>query len=137
MYGISLFFSEEWKINNGVRQGGVLSGLLFNVYINSLIEKISSLKQGCKIGIHSSNIIAYADDIVLLAPSKKALQMLLEEAVKESHDMDLEFNSNKSKYMVFRYQASKKSCNCSLEIGNSVLEQVNSFKYLGFILTYN
>ena len=38
-------FSEEWKINNGVRQGGVLSGLLFNIYINSLIEKISSLKQ--------------------------------------------------------------------------------------------
>ena len=34
-------YSEKWKIRNGVRQGGVLSGLFFNIYIDSLINKIS------------------------------------------------------------------------------------------------
>ena len=34
-------YSNEFRICNGVRQGGVLSGLLFNVYIDSLIKKNS------------------------------------------------------------------------------------------------
>ena len=61
-------YSKEWRICNGVRQGGVLSGLLFCIYINSMLNKESKLKIGCKLGLHASNIIAYADDIVLLAP---------------------------------------------------------------------
>ena len=42
--------SNEWKINNGVRQGGVLSGLLFNIYVDSLIDRISKLNIGCTCG---------------------------------------------------------------------------------------
>ena len=41
-----MFFSEEWKITNGVRQGGVMSGLLFGIYIDAVIEKVSSMKIG-------------------------------------------------------------------------------------------
>ena len=128
-------FSSEWKINRGVRQGGVLSGLLFNIYINSLICNISLMKQGCKLGIHNANCIAYADDIVLLAPSVIGLQELLNKAVEEASLLDLEFNSSKSKYMVFRHKKITFSTNCSLRIRNNTLEQVVSFKYLGFILS--
>ena len=76
--------SDEWKVNNGVRQGGVLSGLLFNLYINNLIDKISIMRYDCRLGIQSANIIVYADDIVLLAPSLTALQILLNEASGEA-----------------------------------------------------
>ena len=79
-------YSGSWKICNGVRQGGILSGLLFCLYINSLIDRISKLNIGSKLGLQSSNIIAYADDIVLLAPSASSLQCMMdivnEEALK-------------------------------------------------------
>ena len=72
--------SNEWKLSNGVRQGGVLSGILFCIYIDSLIDKISQMKVGCKLELVRSNFIAYADDIVLSAPSRDALKLLLLEA---------------------------------------------------------
>ena len=128
-------FSSKWKINRGVRQGGVLSGLLFNIYIDSLLSNISQMKQGCKLGIHDASVIAYADDIVLLAPSLGSLQELLNTAVEEASLLDLEFNWKKSKYMVFRHKRVNCRTNCSLRIGNNILEQVITFKYLGFILS--
>ena len=63
------FFSPEWNIVRGVRQGGVTSAFLFNIYINEIIEHLSHLNLGCKIGINTVNIMAYADDIILLSSS--------------------------------------------------------------------
>ena len=60
-------FSEEWKLRIGVRQGGVLSGLLFSIYIDTLIVRVSESNIDCMLGISRSNIIVYADDIVILA----------------------------------------------------------------------
>lgn len=86
-YGSTL--SEEWRISNGVRQGGVLSGLFFAIYINSLIEKVSKVNSSCMLGIARSNIIAYADDVVLMAPSAKSLQILIDVAYSQAVDLDL------------------------------------------------
>ena len=129
--------SQDWKVNCGVRQGGVLSGLLFSVYINCMIESIANMRVGCKLGLHSSNIIAYADDIVLLAPSFKGLQLLLDKASEFALDLELKFNSDKSKYMVFRRNKRKLITSCSLKICDNNLEKVENIKYLGFTLNSN
>ena len=86
------FYSNEWLICNGVRQGGVLSGLLFNIYIDEILNKISNLRIGCRLGINSSNIIAYADDIVVLAPSPSSLQVLMNIINDELLKLDLLVN---------------------------------------------
>ena len=75
-------FSEKWKITNGVRQGGVLSGLFFTLYIDKLIENVSRSQYGCKLGMMPSNIIVYADDIVIHAPSRSGLKFLTEPGKK-------------------------------------------------------
>ncbi|MEL6989899.1 MAG: reverse transcriptase family protein, partial [Bacteroidota bacterium] len=126
--------SDEWLITNGVRQGGVLSGLFFNLYINSLIVKINDCSYGCKLGIFKSNIIAYADDIVLLAPSSSGLQILINKAVEESKDIKLNFNNSKSKWMLFNSPKSKSNEVSDMIIDNEPIEKVNSFKYLGYVI---
>ena len=68
--------SRSWVISNGVRQGGVLSSLFFNLYINSILVNISRMNIGCRMGPITFNVLAYADDVVLLAPSAAGLQLL-------------------------------------------------------------
>jgi len=41
-----IFFS----LTVGVRQGGVLSPLLFNIYVDSFIQRLQSSGVGCRIG---------------------------------------------------------------------------------------
>ena len=65
------------NITNGVRQGGVLSPLLFNLYIHELSSALNSINAGCCLG-HLINHLLYADDVVLVARSAKGLQRLLD-----------------------------------------------------------
>ena len=97
-----------------------------------MVNGVSNLKEGCRIGIHSSNIIAYADDIVLLAPSKRGLQILIDKAFEKSQDLNLKFNGDKSKYMIFRYSRVKMISSPNIYVDNSKLEKVEVFKYLGY-----
>ena len=69
--------SDSLLIGNGTKQGGLLSPYLFARYIRDVISEIVNMGIGCKISGISYNILAYADDIVLLAPSWRALQMLI------------------------------------------------------------
>jgi len=63
------------QVSNG--QGGVLSPLHFSRYIRDLLHSVAGSGVGCFIGDQCANILAYADDLVLLAPSWYALQLLL------------------------------------------------------------
>ena len=89
-------FSDFFLVNNGVRQGGILSPLLFNVYINELSESLSKLPVGCCCGNTVVNHLMYADDIVLFAPSAKGLQRIINVC-----DNDIILNSSKSQVMFF------------------------------------
>ena len=57
-----------FHVSNGVRQGGVLSPMLFAVYIDSLLEMLEASGVGCYSGGCFVGAVCYADDIVLLAP---------------------------------------------------------------------
>lgn len=130
-------YSEEWKLCNGVRQGGVLSGIFFNIYINSLIENVANTRIGCKIGSRMSNIITYADDIVLLAPSYTGLQKLIDISVNGAISLNLVFNESKSKCMIFRGKLKKIEGLRPFTLNNKELEFVSSFKYLGYFIQEN
>ena len=129
--------SKSFLICNGVRQGGVLSSLFFNVYIDSVLNEISNMKYGCKLGITSANIIAYADDIVLLSPSAFGLQRLIDKACLLARDLELRFNKEKTKYMVFNSIKEKNYNTSSFELEGELIQSVTSFRYLGFNIQCN
>jgi len=56
--------SDEAHVSNGVKQGGVLSPLLFTVYIDVLLKDLADAGLGCHIGNVYCGSLGYADDIV-------------------------------------------------------------------------
>jgi hypothetical protein len=62
--------SFEFGVKNGVRQGAVSSPILFGLYVDKLILLLRTSKLGCTIGASYFGIMVYADDIVLLSPSR-------------------------------------------------------------------
>jgi hypothetical protein len=70
--------SQSFAVGNGTRQGGVLSPYLFTRYIRELLVDLQSTQSGCNVGDMFINVLAYADDIVLLAPAWRALQKLID-----------------------------------------------------------
>ena len=71
--------TPTFGVRNGVHQGGVLSPILFTVYLDELLKRLSTMDIGCHSGYHYVGSLCYADDISLLAPSSSALCILLSE----------------------------------------------------------
>ena len=131
-------YSSRWKLLNGVRQGGILSPFLFSIYINELVNEISKYKVGCKYGILYNNIIIYADDIVLLAPSLGSLQLLVNKCQMECRKLLLKFNTTKSVCMKFhKINILTSTFKPEIKLENNVLNFVDKVKYLGFLLNFN
>jgi len=90
--------SDVFHIRNGTRQGGILLPTLFSRYIRELLAEIVTLHVGCNIGRLFINVLAYADDIVILTPSWSALQKLL--IVLEEHIGNIDMVCNAKRLFV-------------------------------------
>lgn len=81
--------SYWFPIKAGVRQGGILSPVLFNMYIDVLYQRLKQLGVGCYLfGVFSSCLL-YAADILLLSHSYIALQHMLDVCCEFSVEYDM------------------------------------------------
>ena len=90
--------SDKFSVSNGVRQGRVLSPILFTVYLDDLLLELE--KKGIGIGA-----VCYADDFALLAPSPAALRLKFDTCSSFVSTHSLLFNANKTQLVRF-------SCSC-------------------------
>ena len=81
-------------------------------------------------------ITLYADDTVLFASSKEGLQKCLDGLKQYCDKWKLEVNADKTKVVIFS-KGKPPAGNHNFMIGDSNIEIVKSFKYLGVTFTYN
>ena len=124
--------TQEFNIAKGVRQGGVLSPMLFNIYVEKIFQiALEGVDTGIKINGKPINNIRYADDTAILANNLEDLQDILDRVTEVGEQFGLSINITKTKMMIISRQEFN---NINLTINGEAIERVAKFKYLGATL---
>ena len=122
-----------------MKQGGVSSPVLFCLYIDGLLLALSRSGVGCFIGSNFVGALAYADDIVLIAPTATALRKLLAICGDYASEYCISFNASKSKCLIIlpKIRRDLRHClkDCTFSINSQPIAIVESFKHLGHEIT--
>ncbi|KAL1447191.1 hypothetical protein WDU94_013942 [Cyamophila willieti] len=130
-------YAEEAKIRQGVRQGCCISTLLFNCYIQKALDETRKELEswpGIKVNGTKIDMIRYADDIALIAPSEEELKTALDTMNNIlSSNYNMKINKTKTKFMVVSRNEDEIRSKISLE--GIELKQIKEFTYLGGKIT--
>ena len=140
--------TDWFKINTGLRQGCLLSPMLFNAFIDHVIrESLADMEEhGIEIAYRmpdgrlqrlrgSERILAllYADDLVLISKSEEGMVEMVKRVEEATQRWGLTISVKKTKTLIAN---NKKACGPYQQVvlrGEGV-EQVNEFVYLGSLL---
>ena len=94
--------SECFSVSNGIKQGGILSPKLFNIFVDVLSQKLNKKTMGCSFNSTIINHLYYADGLALIAPSSNGMQKLITECESYAEGYGLKFNQMKSVLLSFK-----------------------------------
>ena len=123
--------SSSFRCTNGIKQGGVLSPVLFCIYIDELINRLTALNVGCFIGHKFVGVMTYADDVTLMAPTYQATVKMLDICQKHADEYDVLFNSSKSNVILFNARCKKYLSKPVVQMKDEVIEYTNQAVHLG------
>ena len=92
--------TDRFQVTYGLKQGCLLSPLLFNMYVNDLVHDLKSVAES--INMNDEKILLYADDLFLIAESEEGLQGLLDVVNTWCNTRGMRVNSYKSNVVHFR-----------------------------------
>ena len=123
--------TKWFPISKGARQGCILSPSLFNLYAEMIIRNaLGDNETGVKIGGQTISNLRYADDTTILAETSADLKHLLEVLESEGNRAGLRLNASKTKIM-----STDQLFSSTFSVGNNVIEIVDSFNFLGSIIS--
>ena len=125
-------YTEEFEVKKGVRQGCILSPILFNIYSEELINYALESYNGVKVNGVSYTNIRFADDTAVIAETEEELQNMMTSIVNTCDEYGMELNAKKTKTMVV---TKSKDNVCKIKVKGKDLEQVKKFRYLGTMIS--
>jgi hypothetical protein len=122
--------SSPFDVNIGVRQGCILSPLLFNIFLSDLAKSLHDIKFPA---VGNINSLFWADDLVMFSDSEEGLQKMLNVLEIYCRENELTVNTKKTKCMIFNKTG--RLLLRAFYLNDVQLECVRAYKYLGFIVT--
>lgn len=124
--------SETFRYSTGLKQGCILSPILFNAVLD---EVLKASRQNLKSYIVGSwrmrpvkvTELCYADDMLVIAETEAALQHNMNTLNEEFKKHNMKINEKKTKSMIISVTTKTHQ----IFVGETPLEQVKSYKYLG------
>ena len=126
--------SQPFGVRNGLRQGSVLSPILFNVYIDDLLQQLEKSGDGARLGGIYVGALAYADDITLLSPTVSGMQRLLDICSSYTENHNLIFNCQKTTVVAFAKCQCRAPSYPSFLVGDKYVSGGQSILHLGVVL---
>ncbi|EYC46121.1 hypothetical protein Y032_0407g912 [Ancylostoma ceylanicum] len=121
--------SESFSISTGVRQGCIISPLLFNTVVDAIMRSVMKNRIGVEFGRGQFvTDLMYADDIAIFANDEDEAMSFLHDISMISKAYGLTINAEKTKVLT------TDGTSVSVLLNGVELEQVQHFKYLGSIV---
>ena len=112
--------NNEWfRVTTGVKQGSVLSPILFILFMDYCAKLVMRKANG--------EIFGYADDLALISETEAELQRFLTVWDEELTTKGMKISREKTEVMIL----SKENENLNIRLGDQNLRQTDQFKYLG------
>ena len=99
--------SSIFSLCNGVRQGAILSGILYCFYVNNIFNILRRKNDGCWVNNNFHGLFGYSDDNWVLAPSLDSLREMMKSVEEYCNDHNFKFSTDlnlkkcKTKFIAF------------------------------------
>jgi hypothetical protein len=121
---------NSFVIGMAVRQGDGLSATLFSLVLHKALK---NLEQSNTVLNRLTQICGYVDDILVIARSLPALEVLCDDLSREASRAGLVISRDKTKYMRFSASPSRRSVK-GVTINGVTYEGIAEFIHLGTLI---